>query len=773
MAANAPPDPKSLSSWEDAFKYPIPVVRRMEQQLRIDITQNREKLRSLVGASYRDLLGTAERIVEMDQQMKSVESNLGAIGQKCNSRAVDRIARNFSRFETGRRELDRPRYAFASQLAILQGCPLVISRILRNGGSLLLAAKVLVISRLLHKTLSQTAEDNPTPPPIVDTLRRQLASLRRVLIRQVDDQFSDPALSTNSLVEAMCAFSLATSSSTADVSRHFYHARTEAMLAQLERHAHEKGNVLALKLYLRTLQDSKSILPKRLADALQKLKSQPLIECEDVRTRPELNLNVHERWIEDGIKIFTPWTKHDDLSNTESRKFLKDWAQRALRTLLNGLEAVLTKFEDFTVLVRLRKDMLETWFDPKNKVAGFTSSEALDELRNTMNKQLLHLVRVRSSRLKLVGGEIAATLQDWESGVTDLREDLWNVSTTSMDISDGAQAFKQAILDRSHGRNNAVLRVTNSYETWLRFIEEVSSVIKHLQEHKWDEDLENEEDENALDTRNAQLSQDDPRLLQEELDQSLSTAFRNLNAQARSLSQKFTSKDRGMQSAFMLRILREIRDRPPKCGEIASFALDIIPELHKGLAEVVIAQPVQRYSRTLSKGSQLVSTRALWEGIPPLPVQPSPNAFRLLQKLAKTMSEYGADLWSSSATAILKDCIQHRLKALLENALALDLNRPATIESPGKSDDSEGVDGSSDKEERGMDEEEERMYSLLFDLLYLQYALKSPLSPGVGFTAIETSLVEFLKLSDSSRERLRKNAKEYWKRTSLLFALLV
>lgn len=43
------PDPQSLSSWEDAFQYPIPTVRRVEQELRRDIASNKEKLRALVG----------------------------------------------------------------------------------------------------------------------------------------------------------------------------------------------------------------------------------------------------------------------------------------------------------------------------------------------------------------------------------------------------------------------------------------------------------------------------------------------------------------------------------------------------------------------------------------------------------------------------------------------------------------------------------------------------------------------------------------------------
>jgi hypothetical protein len=48
MAAEAP-NPRTLKTWEDAFQYPIPVVRKLEQQLRAQADENREKLRSLVG----------------------------------------------------------------------------------------------------------------------------------------------------------------------------------------------------------------------------------------------------------------------------------------------------------------------------------------------------------------------------------------------------------------------------------------------------------------------------------------------------------------------------------------------------------------------------------------------------------------------------------------------------------------------------------------------------------------------------------------------------
>lgn len=52
---------------------------------------------------------------------------------------------------------DREKYVFAAQLAVLQSCPSVVSRLLHkdDGSSCLLATKVFVVSRLLLRSLLQ------------------------------------------------------------------------------------------------------------------------------------------------------------------------------------------------------------------------------------------------------------------------------------------------------------------------------------------------------------------------------------------------------------------------------------------------------------------------------------------------------------------------------------------------------------------------------------------------------------------------------------------
>ena len=43
------PDPRTFKSWEEAFHFPIPIIRKFEGQLRGNGNDNKEKLRSLVG----------------------------------------------------------------------------------------------------------------------------------------------------------------------------------------------------------------------------------------------------------------------------------------------------------------------------------------------------------------------------------------------------------------------------------------------------------------------------------------------------------------------------------------------------------------------------------------------------------------------------------------------------------------------------------------------------------------------------------------------------
>ncbi|KAL8876928.1 MAG: hypothetical protein Q9198_004961, partial [Flavoplaca austrocitrina] len=291
-------------------------------------------------ASYRDLLGTAESIIQMDGQMQQVESYIG--------------------------DMDRERYAFASQLAVLRGCPEAITRLLRSHCSVLLAAKLLVLSRLLHKRISQREH----PPQYLELLRNRLATLRRRLLIKIDRHLKSLESSESMLVEAMCAFSLATSSSCTDVLRHVHHIRQSAVL-ELGQTGHDNKRISkSLQLIVKTLRDCQTIVPAQLARALDALKSAPLMEGPDFQVLRELNLDLYQKWLGEDINTFTPYVRHDDLSKTEANRLLEQWARTAFSTFHRHLREMIELVEDPTTIVQLRQELLELWLLNKRHSMG-------------------------------------------------------------------------------------------------------------------------------------------------------------------------------------------------------------------------------------------------------------------------------------------------------------------------------------------------------------------------------------------------------------------
>ncbi|KAI9832558.1 MAG: hypothetical protein M1819_004348 [Sarea resinae] len=720
------PDPRTFKTWDDAFQYPIPAVRRLEQQLRRDIDANREKLRSLVGASYRDLLLTAERIIQMDGQIQQVDTHLGDMGNKSNSRAIEKLGRSYEKWDRSRKLQDKDRFSFASQLAVLQNCPIVISRVLRRGGATLIAAKVLVLSRLLHKTLSS---QNAETPPLVEAMRSQLASLRRKLLSHIDHQFSNPNASGSTLVEAMCAFTLATSSTPTDVLRHFHHVRLEAITAQFAPGQGDHNGILkALKLYIRTLQDTQAKLSKQLGDALFRLKSQPLLKDPDIRSLIELKLDIHARWIDEDIRNFTPWIRHDDLQQKDqTESLLRDWSKQAFQTLISGLQTSLGEIEDLSSLVQIRREVLEMWLDSRNRVPRFaTPPDSLEKLRGAMISRFEQLIRQRARNLSATAVELLSRVENWSSELLSCPS-LWDSETIEMDISNGAPAFRKAIIDRSHGISLAEQSVLKVYEDWLASVAEVSMTIKHLRQSRWDDfDLELDEDEDdelaeeggGEDRLQTLLSESDPRLLEQDFQSALLASFKSFQKAVSDMAKDFSAEHRGGQAMFVLRILREIRQNLPQSMDMdgpsapsLSSSSSVVPDLHVMIAESVSARALLSFRRQHSSSvsskrranekrarrqqrqrRQRLAVRALWEGTPALPVQPSPEIFKLLHRLVSSMAEVGADLWSPAATRTLKRIVREQVAEVLAVYLR-EMGSPRTGTASGGGGRGGGVNG--------------------------------------------------------------------------------
>ena len=694
-------------------------------------------------------------------------------------------------------------YSFASQLSVLQSCHTVISRLLRRSGSSLLAAEVLVIARLLHKSLASSA----SPPPFVDTLRDKLASLRAKLLKYIDMTFADPNAENLALVESMHAFCLATSSTPTDVLRHFHHVRLEAISNKLRQSSNVRIAILeAMKLFISTLRDTQSIFPRKLATALETSKAQPLLQDPKIVELSELQLDIYGRWIAEDVRQFTPRPRHDQLQKSDAENLLRSWATEAMKSFLLDLSEVLGSEKDLANLVEIRKELLELWLSSLQPNSTSEAADVLDDLRRVMEERIAEAMRGRTANLRFVSQSISYMITHWQPGVIP-KSTLWDPTPGSMDIGGGAVQGIQNILDRCHGRSKAVNEILVLFEDWIQSIEGAQSTIKKMKETRWDENLDDIADEVLPEPPQISLSNKDPKALDTKLNTAISSAFKDLVQELDDLEKTLADESQsGEKAAFLLRILRELRQRMPPLS--ANLASDFSTSLRKTsveatcrklLASSVCNGPVAMFHQSIQRylSSSRSPSRALWEGNPPLPVQPSPFVFKFLRALMANMGVTGHDLWNSTTVYVLKIHLLHaRTSGLLEivNRSSLDTKTPLANgqqadnleEVRSKDEDSKSEESSAKESQKLQDTKPqvsnaqagppECFIQLLFDVLYLRDALNTRREISSEEDNEQEKIVAELStkgaVDKTARRRLEKSAADYWKKTYLLFALL-
>ncbi|KAH0372772.1 hypothetical protein KCU65_g925, partial [Aureobasidium melanogenum] len=780
MTTNQAPNPREFKSWEDAFQYPVPVVRRLEQQLRSNINENKDKLRSLVGNSYRDLLSTAERIVDMDQQIQSVDTRLGEIGQKCNARAIERIAANQRRTANAQRQRNYARNALASNIALLQRCMTQALQLIKKGNFALRAAKLLVIARLLFSN----AAKSPDPPALLDNLKSKLTSLRRKLLSHIDKRLASATLEKSALVDTLAAYSLATTSTPTDVLNHFLRVRASSLGEMIEKPTQTDLHN-ALRSLIMTIKEVQAIFPKQLSTLLGRLQDEPLLQDTAIQDMPELSLDIYEPWISDDVRNFTPWLRHDQLQPSAAAIVLKKWVAKARSSFLQGLNQLLDDTKDISVIVTLRKEFITRSLSADRKLPGLDPSDFFEELRASFNRRLQALVVASADVDDIVGpylrGEkIQSVINPGPAA------ELWDPSNLDIDPGKGSITFRNLINNASQGKDASLQSLVQSFNTWSSDLATWSTTIKAMRDDRWNDDLDLDiEDDFEIDSPQDLLAREDPeelqKLLASEKAKSLKNAYENIQSYIEEKS----------RTARTLRLVRELAHQA-SLGETKSSASkppsSLVQKLHEMLAEQVLEKS-QEQNKATAKLFVRPPHTALWEGSPPLPVQPSPACFRYLHETCRTMKDVGSDLWTLPAVSLLKSRLQKTiLESLSDNLLNTSKTNGSTATTDSSNGDSEVIpaensDGDIVKEgdetdnttpSNTLDEQGSKLIQATFDLLYLDKILSvsKPSIKTAGFDDAVKDLRQKAELEDASLERLRKSSGDYYKRTYLLFGLL-
>ena len=756
------PDPRTLNSWEDAFQHPLPVVRKLEQQLRKNIDDNRQKLRSLVGASYRDLLGTAERIIEMDQQMENVESNLGDIGQRCNAHTVERILENGAQMRKSLNARDEDKHAAMAQTKVLQSALTMVLRIVKGGGDALQASKLLVLSRLLFKSVSEGRH----VPSILEELRKKLAMLRKKLLSYITVAMVKPSDDKTFQAHILSAYALVTSSTPKEVLRHFLQVRYE----QLDNRSYspsETDILSMLDLYSQTLVDTRDLFPRRFSESLAQLAKSPLIRDEQLQSAFELNLDIYGQWVAEDVRTFTLWIRHDQLSSKEVADALEAWSKEAQDCLLRGVEEFLESQKDASAVVETRRKVISKYLALSSKLRDGEHTKTIHALREAFLRRLHALTTDAAAigDMKFDDGDISRSERN------SSLQSMWELTAEGLDLTNGALAFRRSVVQTRNSRTSQIQVAGERLDRWMRRIEIILDLIDNMGTDRWDSDLDFElDDVDDSDALMQSLNKDDPENLRRSLRDAAAVTLKQLGDRLNSVSAH-------QNPTFYVRLWREISQRRLALSGRLSVPMSEVSlsKLHQNLAQSVSQDPIEAYVQSVMKTTHV--TIELWDGSPPLPMQPSPVTFRLLKSLHQSMSAAGNDLWGPNAIHQLKVTVLDGLIARLDQDSFKTLRQGAAL----VNGHAEGEEEASEEAKltNGMDPVEdtsqEQLIQKLFDLQYLRRVFHHRVH-GEGSAAdlgnVAKSINEELQLDGASRERLEKNANEYWRRTYLLFGLL-
>ena len=647
---------------------------------------------------------------------------------------------------------------------LLRKCRSTIAKLLRQHGSTLLAAKVLALSRLLHKSLSQSE----TVSPLLVSLYEQLSTLRRRVLRRLDQGLLNSRSTLNDVVGAICAFCLATSSSPSDALQHFQHLRLENIRNQMCIEGDVRGNTLkAFRYYVHSLRSTKALLGRQLSEALRGLRNQPIIQDQAILDLEEFDLATVQRWVPVEIRNFVPFIKHTDPTQLNAESVITQWSKKAFEQYTEALTQHLRSLEKVSEALELRKSILEFWLPIYVSTPSHSPSEILEAIRRIIGDQVNSFILRDAGLLSDVSLNIESSVDGGSLNEATTSRLLWDEGFVTMPLGKGGSAFKQELRRRYLNTSDKLAGLLESLETWIASVQATRTVINQLRNDRWQDLIQEDEDDDEAGAVIAEkLQKEDPDQWIEGQNIALRDALGTLQQHVQEMAEALKGKGQRTQDSviFLLRLIREGRGRISSAFPGADLeTLDAtVPHLHILLANLVLMRlPI---TRLRLNQSQLLADQHLWEGTPPLPAQPSLRAFKLLRDVCNIMSELGFDLWTPAAVDAVKVDVQ---EAIVSGRL-VDL---ASSNPGGEGEASNSVaitDGNTSATEA------DAKLRVLYDYSYLQHALSPKRVLGSAFENILASLRSQLAVDGREAEvrAVEKRAKEYWTRTSLLFGLL-
>lgn len=684
------------ATWQDAFQnQSVSSIRAAEKQLRAGVLRDREKLRALVGNNYRELLSTAEKIVTLADQTRTAESSISDLSQACKPRNIESQILAPPADTTSAAQLKFLDSTLRSALKAVKA------------RSLVLASKLLILSRLLLKHLESTNIGTRT----TQWLQNRLKATRQQLMQAIDFVLIQPTTTTKSLAQTIVAYCLITSSPSTDALKHFQNVRAQRIAQSLppDKSGKAARQVLQAKCHylIATVAALKALSGRIVNELLNDIQKKPIVEGDDITALETLQLDLYQPLLPSDVVTFTPYFKRATFTSSELRTNAQDWVNGSFDSIAADLESLITRMR-LPVVLSIRYEILDIILP--SCFSAFLHQSALDKLRAVFNTRVIQLVEEQARAVGVVAEKAL------EAQSVSVQEIFWESRVAQPDKTRSTNDYINRLRKSHLGIHNDLLFSIRGLQKWANGCDTVKRELLDIGKTRWRDKLEDfdEEDEDEAQSLINDLSKTDPEQYSAKFLTALREACDRSVQQFVVLANKTTADmSTGSETSSIISSLRLGREFNIILSTIVSGydttdLNEAITNLQNSLAERTTADLFAMLESVEPTDSKKFSTEDL----------PSPTAVCALRNLASVMLKNGGiDLWTPYVSTEIR-------RLVFERATSTE-NRKYYINSD-------------------------------FDMCYITAAL--------GQRAPEIS-------ESSGKDAVNAKAVAYWKRTRILFGI--
>ncbi|KAK9248274.1 hypothetical protein V1506DRAFT_529496 [Lipomyces tetrasporus] len=475
------PDPATLTSWASVFEnYPPPQVRVVAFQVRNDAQAMREQLRSLVGESYRELLGTADTIIDMNDTVEEMEERFRTLATSCSSKMVR--TRADKRDALSRVFRDRGMRTKMS-VAIVKSMNDICFAIETLLGS---PSLILTVSKLLLVLKELSALTKPVAISQIGFIGARVRTLEARYFRCIAAILRSTV--SSNILDALVSYSLFTFSSPSATLSYFLEARSNQLDSYISQTTPD-ALLAALGALDFTITSMKSLFPNQFYRALARATFLPALNDTEFRKLPYIDFAVLSDWFPKDILEFTPPAAQDPAdSPVDVVQSLTVFQASAVASFEAGVRAVMTDIANHSTtnttekqikdLLGLRRTIFENLIERPAVRALLLSkdvtweAEWLPTLKSLCNTYLNATATIAEALSDAVCNADAVVRKSKSDPVS-----LWDDAWMTFDISRGALDFRSAVSAIIGGNATDCGDILRSLKAWWDGINTVRKLV--------------------------------------------------------------------------------------------------------------------------------------------------------------------------------------------------------------------------------------------------------------------------------------------------------